>query len=38
MAAVWGLASRRVFALYVLLSLAGAVVLGYSHGLVTTLF
>jgi hypothetical protein len=38
MAAVWGLASRRVFALYVLLSLVGAVALGYAHGLVTTLF
>ncbi len=38
MAAVWGLASRRVFALYVLLSLVGAVVLGYSHSLLTALF
>ena len=38
MAAVWGLASRRVFALYVLLSLVGAVVLGYAHSLVTALF
>ena len=34
MAAVWGLASRRVFALYVSLSLLGAVVLGYLHSLV----
>ncbi len=34
MAAVWGLASRRVFALYVGLSLVGAVVLGYLHSLV----
>jgi uncharacterized membrane protein YraQ (UPF0718 family) len=38
MAAVWGLASRRVFALYVSFSLLGAVVLGYVHSLVTTLF
>jgi uncharacterized membrane protein YraQ (UPF0718 family) len=38
MAAVWGLASRRVFVLYVLLSLVGAVVLGYAHSLVTGLF
>ena len=38
MAAVWGLASRRVFALYVLLSLVGAVVLGYAHSLATALF
>ena len=34
MAAVWGLASRRVFALYVSLALLGAVVLGYLHSLV----
>jgi uncharacterized membrane protein YraQ (UPF0718 family) len=34
MAAVWGLGSRRVFALYVLLSLVGAVVLGCAHSLV----
>ena len=33
MAAVWGLTSRRVFALYVSFSLAGAVVLGYIYGL-----
>ena len=32
MAAVWGLASRRVFALYVSLSLVGAVVLGTIYG------
>ena len=38
MAAVWGLASRRVFVLYVLLSLAGAVILGYAHTLVAGLF
>jgi hypothetical protein len=38
MAAVWGLASRRVFALYVSLALIGAVVLGYLHSLVTALF
>jgi uncharacterized membrane protein YraQ (UPF0718 family) len=38
MAAVWGLASRRVFVLYVLLSLAGAVVLGYAHSLITGTF
>jgi uncharacterized membrane protein YraQ (UPF0718 family) len=37
MAAVWGLASRRVFALYVSFSLVGAVVLGYVHSLVTSL-
>lgn len=34
MAAVWGLTSRRVFALYVSFSLAGAVLLGYLYGLV----
>ncbi len=33
MAAVWGLASRRVFALYVSFSLIGAVVLGYVYTL-----
>ena len=38
MAAVWGLTSRRVFALYVSFSLVGAVVLGYVHSLVTALF
>jgi hypothetical protein len=38
MAAVWGLASRRVFALYVSFSLVGAVVLGYLYHLVTGLF
>jgi uncharacterized membrane protein YraQ (UPF0718 family) len=32
MAAVWGLTSRRVFALYVSFSLVGAVVLGYIYG------
>jgi uncharacterized membrane protein YraQ (UPF0718 family) len=37
MAAVWGLASRRVFALYVFLVLVGAVVLGYVHSLVAGL-
>jgi uncharacterized membrane protein YraQ (UPF0718 family) len=37
MAAVWGLASRRVFGLYVSLSLVGAVVLGFLHSLVTGL-
>ncbi len=37
MAAVWGLASRRVFALYVSFSLVGAVVLGYVYSLVTAL-
>jgi uncharacterized membrane protein YraQ (UPF0718 family) len=31
MAAVWGLASRRVFALYVSFSLVGAIVLGYVY-------
>jgi uncharacterized membrane protein YraQ (UPF0718 family) len=38
MAAVWGLASRRVFALYVSFSLVGAVALGYVHSLVMGLF
>jgi uncharacterized membrane protein YraQ (UPF0718 family) len=37
MAAVQGLASRRVFALYVSFSLLGAVVLGYFYSLVTGL-
>jgi uncharacterized membrane protein YraQ (UPF0718 family) len=35
MAAVWGLTTRRVFALYVSFSLAGAVVLGYIYHLVS---
>jgi len=34
MAAVWGLTTRRVFALYVSFSLAGAVLLGYVYDLV----
>lgn len=34
MSAVWGIVSRRVFALYVLLSLVGAILLGYSFSLV----
>jgi hypothetical protein len=34
MAAVWGLTSRRVFALYVAFSLVGALALGYLYGLV----
>ena len=34
MVAVWGLASRRVFALYVSFSLVGAVVLGYVYSVV----
>jgi uncharacterized membrane protein YraQ (UPF0718 family) len=38
MAAVWGLASHRVFALYVSFSLLGAVVLGYLYHLVAGLF
>jgi uncharacterized membrane protein YraQ (UPF0718 family) len=38
MAAVWGLTSRRVFALYVSFSLVGAMVLGYVHSLLTGLF
>jgi uncharacterized membrane protein YraQ (UPF0718 family) len=38
MAAVWGMASRRVFALYVSLCLVGAIVLGYVHSLLTGLF
>jgi uncharacterized membrane protein YraQ (UPF0718 family) len=37
MAAVWGLASRRVFALYVSFSLVGAIVLGYAYVLVSGL-
>lgn len=36
MAAVWGLASRRVFVLYVSFSLVGAVVLGYGYSLVSS--
>jgi uncharacterized membrane protein YraQ (UPF0718 family) len=35
MAAVWGLTTRRVFALYVSFSLAGAVVLGHIYHLVS---
>ncbi len=38
MAAVWGLASRRVFVLYVSFSLLGAIVLGCLHNLVTAMF
>jgi hypothetical protein len=38
MAAVWGLASRRVFVLYISSSLVGAVVLGYMHSLLSGLF
>jgi hypothetical protein len=38
MAAVWGLASRRVFALYVSLALIGAIALGYLHNLVVALW
>ena len=38
MAAVWGLASRRVFVLYISFSLVGAVVLGYLYHLVAGLF
>jgi len=34
MSAVWGIVSRRVFALYVSLSLIGAILLGYSFSLV----
>ena len=37
MAAVWGLASRRVFALYLSFSFGGAVALGYLHSLLTGL-
>lgn len=37
MAAVWGLTSRRVFALYVAFALAGAVILGHFYGLVIAL-
>lgn len=38
MAAVWGIASRRVFALYVSFSLVGAIVLGYFYTVVMGLF
>jgi hypothetical protein len=38
MAAVWGLASRRVFILYVSFSLLGAVTLGYLYHLVAGVF
>ena len=38
MAAVWGLTSRRVFALYVSFSLVGAIALGYLHSLLIGLF
>lgn len=38
LAAVWGLASRRVVALYISFALIGAVALGYIHSLATTLF
>ena len=37
MAAVWGLVSRRVFALYLSFSLVGAIGLGYFYDLLTTL-
>jgi uncharacterized membrane protein YraQ (UPF0718 family) len=37
MAAVWGLTTRRVFALYIALALVGAMVLGYLYGLVILL-
>jgi uncharacterized membrane protein YraQ (UPF0718 family) len=38
MAAVWPLVARRVFLLYVSLSLAGAVLMGYLFNIVATLF
>jgi uncharacterized membrane protein YraQ (UPF0718 family) len=38
MSAVWGLASRWVFALYVSFSLVGAVALGYFYAVVTGTF
>lgn len=38
MAAVWGLVNRRVFALYILFALLGAVVAGYAYALVGLLF
>ncbi len=38
MAAVWNLASRRVFILYVSFTLAGAVIFGYLYSITTTLF
>lgn len=37
MAAVWGLTTRRVFALYVAFALVGAIVLGYLYALVLAL-
>jgi uncharacterized membrane protein YraQ (UPF0718 family) len=37
MAAVWGLVTRRVFALYLSFSLLGAIGLGYFYSLLTTL-
>ncbi len=37
MAAVWGIARRKVFFLYVSFSLVGAVVLGYAYSLVASL-
>jgi uncharacterized membrane protein YraQ (UPF0718 family) len=37
MAAVWGLTTRRVFALYIALALVGAMVLGYLYDLVILL-
>jgi uncharacterized membrane protein YraQ (UPF0718 family) len=38
MAAVWGIASRRVFALYISFSLVGALVAGYAYSLGHVLF
>jgi uncharacterized membrane protein YraQ (UPF0718 family) len=38
MAAVWNLASRRVFILYVSFTLAGAIIFGYLYSISTTLF
>jgi uncharacterized membrane protein YraQ (UPF0718 family) len=38
MAAVWGIASRRVFALYISFSLVGALVAGYAYSLAHVLF
>jgi uncharacterized membrane protein YraQ (UPF0718 family) len=38
MAAVWGLVSKKVFALYVAFALLGAIILGYVHFFATRLW
>jgi uncharacterized membrane protein YraQ (UPF0718 family) len=35
MAAVWGIVSRRVFSLYIAISLVGAILVGYAFSLIT---